>query len=117
MNDGAKFGYKAPNGTFTGVLNTLRSHTSDVAFVGTFIKDYETRDVEFSTAVYMDQLCLIDPPAGRIPPFLLPLKIFSPKLWLFLLLETFLGEFKTVLRCEGDFGGLMLMPRDYVEGN
>lgn len=91
-NDGAKFGFRSANGTLTGSLGTLQSRKSDVAFVGFFIKDYETRDIEFSSPIYSDELCIIVRKAGRIPSFILPLIIFDETLWIFLGFEAILGK-------------------------
>lgn len=91
-NDGTKFGFKAENGSLTGALRTIQSRQSDIAFIGCFIKDYETRDVEFSAPIYSDELCVIDKPAGRIPQFLLPLIVFDRTLWMFLCLDTLVGK-------------------------
>jgi ABC-type amino acid transport substrate-binding protein len=91
-NDGAKFGFRLPNGTLTGALNALKQRSCDVAFVSFFIKDYETRSVEFSAPVYSDELCLIVKKAGRIPSFILPLVTFDVSLWIALLAFCLLGE-------------------------
>lgn len=93
VNDGMKFGFRTPNGTLTGALRTIQFRTCDIAFIGYFIKDYETRDVEFSSPVYSDELCIVVKKAGRIPQFILPLIVFDGTLWLFLGLETILGNF------------------------
>jgi len=93
VNDGTKFGFKNPNGTLTGGLRTVQSRKSDIAFSGYFIKDYETRDVEFSTPVYSDELCIVVAKAGRIPNFILPLIIFDKSLWIGLGIEIVLGNF------------------------
>lgn len=58
-NDGTKFGYRNPNGSLTGALKNVQSRKSDIAFVGFFIKDYETRDVEFTSPIYSDELCIV----------------------------------------------------------
>lgn len=92
VNDGMKFGFRHPNGTLTGALKTVQTRKSDVAFIGYFIKDYETRDVEFSSPIYSDELCIVVKKAGRIPSFILPLIIFDKTLWIFLAMETFLGN-------------------------
>ena len=92
LNDGSLFGFKQSNGTLTGALKTIQSRKSDVAFVGYFIKDYETRDIEFSSSIYSDQLCVVVEKAGRIPQFILPLIIFDKTLWVYLGLESIIGE-------------------------
>lgn len=90
-NDG-KFGFRSSNGTLTGSLKTLRSRKADMALVGFFIKDYETRGIEFSAPIYSDELCIVVMKAGRIPQFILPLIIFDQTLWIFLGLETVVGK-------------------------
>lgn len=92
VNDGMKFGFRNPNGSLTGALKTIQSRKSDVAFIGYFIKDYETRDVQFSSPIYNDELCIVVKKAGKIPPFILPLIIFDKTLWMFLAVETLLGN-------------------------
>jgi hypothetical protein len=92
-NDGSKFGFKNPNNTFTGALKSIQTRKTDMAFIGYFIKDYETRSIEFSSPIYSDQLCVVVKKAGRIPQFILPLIIFDRTLWMFLGLETVLGKF------------------------
>jgi hypothetical protein len=91
-NDGAKFGFKLPNGTLTGALNSIYRRDSDIAFVTFFIKDYQTRSVEFSASVYSDDLCLIVKKAGRIPQFILPLITFDESLWIALGVFLALGK-------------------------
>jgi hypothetical protein len=91
-NDGMKFGFRNPNGSFTGALKTIKSRASDVAFVGYFIKDYETRDIEFSSSLYSDELCLVTKKAERIPQYLLPLLVFNRTFWFVLGLETIFGN-------------------------
>lgn len=90
-NDGSKFGFKSPNGTLTGALKSIAEREADVAFVTFFIKDYETKSVEFSTSLYSDDLCLIVEKAGRIPQFILPLITFEESLWIALGVSLSLG--------------------------
>ncbi|KAG5681334.1 hypothetical protein PVAND_010779 [Polypedilum vanderplanki] len=98
-NDGSKFGFRTPNGSFTGALKTIQKRTSDIAFVTFFIKDYETRSIEFSASVYSDDLCLIVKKAEKIPQFILPLVTFEENLWITLLIFCFIGTiFWCILR-------------------
>lgn len=96
-NDGAKFGFKYPNGTLTGALNTIARRDADVVFVTFFIKDYQTTTMEFSAPVYSDDLCLIVKKAGRIPQFILPLITFDDSLWIALGIFLVLGRFASNL--------------------
>lgn len=93
-HDGLKFGFRYPNGTLTGAIRSVQSRKCDIAAIGCFIKDYETRDVDFSSPIYSDNLCLAVKKAGRIPPFILPLIIFDKTLWMYLAFETILGNLK-----------------------
>jgi hypothetical protein len=92
-NDGSKFGFKNPNGTFTGALNSLLKRECDITFVTFFIKDYETRSIEFSASLYSDDLCLVVKKADRIPKFILPLITFDDSLWIALGGFTLLGMY------------------------
>ncbi|XP_062539174.1 uncharacterized protein LOC134207475 [Armigeres subalbatus] len=75
------FGYKLPNGSFNGVIGRLLRRESDIAFVGFFIKDYFSRDIEFTTGIYTDELCCLVKKASRVPEYLLPITIFPGDLW------------------------------------
>ena len=90
-NDGTKFGFKTANGSLTGTLKTLQQRTSDLGFTGYFIKDYNTRDVDFTSGVYSDSLCVVVKKAERIPQFLLPLIIFQDTLWFTLFAMTLMS--------------------------
>nr|XP_019565581.2 uncharacterized protein LOC109433597 [Aedes albopictus] len=79
--DKDQFGFKLPNGSFNGVLGRLSRRESDIVFVGYFIKDYFTRDTEFTTGIYTDELCCLVRKASRIPEYLLPITIFPADLW------------------------------------
>lgn len=59
--------------------------------VGFFIKDYLSDDLDFSVAIYSDQLCCVTKKALRIPQYLLPTISFQPIVWLLLFLTTLLA--------------------------
>lgn len=65
--DSAQYGFKLPNGTYTGALGKLLMGDIDYINVNFFIKDYLTIDIEFSTSVTADNLCVIMRKAERIP--------------------------------------------------
>ncbi|XP_019537890.3 uncharacterized protein LOC109408945 [Aedes albopictus] len=79
--DNDNFGIQLPNGSFNGVIGRLSRRESDVAFVGFFVKDYFSRDIEFTSGVYGDELCCLVKKASRIPEYLLPITIFPSDLW------------------------------------
>uniref|UniRef100_A0A182JLL2 Ionotropic glutamate receptor C-terminal domain-containing protein n=1 Tax=Anopheles atroparvus TaxID=41427 RepID=A0A182JLL2_ANOAO len=79
----ANFGFRAANGSYTGVLGRLVT-TRDSWFSMNvyFLKDYETRDVQFTAAVYQDSLCVFVKAAGMLPDWLLIFRCFTPTLWI-----------------------------------
>ncbi|XP_058811293.1 uncharacterized protein LOC131676188 [Topomyia yanbarensis] len=79
--DKDNFGSLLPNGSFNGVIGRLTRHESDITFIGYFIKDYFSRDVEFTSGVYTDELCCLVKKASRVPEYLLPITIFPGDLW------------------------------------
>ncbi|XP_058176238.1 uncharacterized protein LOC131291067 [Anopheles ziemanni] len=79
----ANFGHRTANGSFTGALGHLVT-TRDSWFSMNvyFLKDYETREVQFSAAVYQDRLCVFVKAAGMLPDWLLIFRCFTPTLWI-----------------------------------
>lgn len=89
--DNDAFGFRLPNGSFTGTLGRLIRHQSDLALTGFFIKDYLTRGIEFTAATYNDRLCCVVEKAKRIPSVLLPLSSFKPHIWIYLFITAFIS--------------------------
>ncbi|XP_055522490.1 uncharacterized protein LOC129716681 [Wyeomyia smithii] len=79
--DKDNFGVRLPNGSYNGAIGRLLRRESDVCFVGFFVKDYFTRDIEFTTGVYADEMCCLVKKASRVPEYLLPITIFPADLW------------------------------------
>ncbi|XP_049546484.1 uncharacterized protein LOC125957644 [Anopheles darlingi] len=79
--DADLFGDRMPNGSFTGAMGRLVRREVDIVFTGFFIKDYFTRDLEFTASVYSDAVCCLVRKARRIPEYLLPLYIFPADIW------------------------------------
>lgn len=48
-----------PDGTFNGALGDIISKKADFIVNGCFVKDYETRLLEFTTAINDDKLCIV----------------------------------------------------------
>ncbi|XP_050099218.1 uncharacterized protein LOC126579713 [Anopheles aquasalis] len=80
----ANFGFRTANGTFTGVLGSLMAGRGNswMSLNVYFLKDYETRAVQFTAAVYQDSLCVFVKAAGMLPDWLLIFRCFTPPLWL-----------------------------------
>ncbi|KAL7727353.1 hypothetical protein ACLKA6_003012 [Drosophila palustris] len=87
------FGGRQPNGTFNGGIGRAHRRELDVIFAGFFIKDYLTTRIQFSAAVYMDDLCLFVQKAQRIPQSIVPLFAVRLDVWLCFLLVGFICSF------------------------
>uniref|UniRef100_A0A182PVA5 DNA polymerase subunit gamma-1 n=1 Tax=Anopheles epiroticus TaxID=199890 RepID=A0A182PVA5_9DIPT len=74
------------NGSFTGALGRLIRREVDIVFTGFFIKDYFTREIDFTAGLYSDAVCCLVRKASRIPEALLPLYIFPGDIWALLCL-------------------------------
>ncbi|XP_059607719.1 uncharacterized protein LOC132255633 [Phlebotomus argentipes] len=85
--DGDMFGYKLPNGSFTGTLGRISTRKSDLALTGFFVKDYSNPDMEFTMPVYLDELCCVVQKAKQIPKYWIPLLCFHEYVWFCLLLS------------------------------
>lgn len=97
--DGHYFGNILPNGSFTGALGRVSRRETDIAITGFFIKDYGTRELEFSSPIYSDELCVVVRKAKKIHPAEIPLLIFDLKLWIATLCVMILSAtFLVVLR-------------------
>lgn len=80
------FGYRSKNGTFVGALGRLIRGESDIAVTAYFIKDYSTRDIDFTNALYSDQLCCIVKKQPLLPKSMTPLLNFPAYFWLFIVI-------------------------------
>lgn len=74
------FGWNA-DGNFTGTLGMLVYREVDLAFNGFFVKDYRSRDLEFTEHIGMDKIYVIVPRLGRVPEYLLMARIFTFDSW------------------------------------
>ncbi|XP_063702530.1 glutamate receptor ionotropic, delta-2-like [Culicoides brevitarsis] len=90
--DGEFFGSQLPNGSFSGAIGRISRRETDFAMVGFFIKDYGTPELDFSTPLYSDQLCVVVKKAERIHAVEIPLLIFDTKLWIFCFFVMFLSS-------------------------
>lgn len=76
------------NGSFNGAIGSAINHQLDICLTGFFAKDYFTRKISLSVAVYDDKLCIYTQKARRIPNSVLPLFSVHYKVWLFFFLMT-----------------------------
>ncbi|KAK9304063.1 hypothetical protein QLX08_004441 [Tetragonisca angustula] len=76
-----KFGWQE-KGAFFGTIGHLVHGFADVSFNEFFVKDYSTRQLEFTTSITSDKLCVVVPKASPVPDCLVMVKIFTGKAWL-----------------------------------
>ncbi|XP_076166268.1 uncharacterized protein LOC143146143 [Ptiloglossa arizonensis] len=76
-----KYGWEE-KGVFFGALGQLVYEFADVSFNQFFVKDYLTRQIEFTEAITSDKLCVLVPKAPSVPDYLVILKTFSFGTWL-----------------------------------
>lgn len=76
------FRYHLPNGSYTGAIGEIITNQSDISLTGFFIKDYLTRKIEFTSAVYSDKLCCYVPKASRVPYSILPFFSVHYSIWI-----------------------------------
>nr|XP_018915627.1 PREDICTED: uncharacterized protein LOC109043050 [Bemisia tabaci] len=87
--DGLRYGFKASNGSFTGVLGDLIYDRADIAFNSIFIKDYETTKVQFTRPIDFDKLCLVVAKSGLRPHWKGMFLAFSIEMWVALFITYF----------------------------
>ncbi|XP_017122447.1 uncharacterized protein LOC108142882 [Drosophila elegans] len=86
------FGGRLPDGSYSGGVGRAHRGEVDIIFAGFFVKDYLTTHIQFSAAVYMDELCLYVQKAQRIPQSILPLFAVHTDVWLCFLLVGLVGS-------------------------
>lgn len=79
--DGERYGYQQENGKFTGALGDILNNRSVFVANGMFIKDYKSSDLEFTTPILFDQLCLAVPKSEQIPQWKKMFLCFSHQVW------------------------------------
>ncbi|PSN55153.1 Ionotropic receptor [Blattella germanica] len=90
--DGTEYGYlEKTNQTFTGSLGDILYNKADFSANTRFIKDYATPDIEFTSPVMFDNLCIIVPKAELLPHWLAPFRAFT--------FQVFYVIFLTYLTC------------------
>lgn len=77
------------NGVFFGALGDLVYEFADVTFNQYFVKDYLTRQIEFTAAITSDKLCVLVPKASPVPDYLVIVKTFSGGAWMLILISHF----------------------------
>ena len=78
------YGFYLENGTYTGVLGQIVSRNACIAFNSRFIKQYDIREIEFTSTIMNDKLCIIVPKSKLIPRWRRMLLSFNAQLWVIL---------------------------------
>ncbi|KYM93703.1 hypothetical protein ALC62_15689 [Cyphomyrmex costatus] len=87
--DNKWFGYQLSNGTYVGAIGDVVYGRTDICFISFFVKKYSTspkEDVDFSTYVDFDRICMTVPKATKIPKWIRIYHFFPPSIWICLML-------------------------------
>lgn len=76
-----EYGYVLPNGTSYGSIGDVISRRVAISFNDRFLVNYGTDDIEFSTPVGNDMICLVVPSAQKIPQWLKIFRCFTIDAW------------------------------------
>ncbi|XP_017869584.1 PREDICTED: uncharacterized protein LOC108618188 [Drosophila arizonae] len=88
------FGERSANGSYNGAIGSILNDGLDVCLTGFFVKDYLVQEyMDFTVAVYDDQLCIYAPKASRIPQSILPIFAVGYDIWLGFILMAFVCAF------------------------
>ncbi|KAL6259301.1 hypothetical protein P5V15_009219 [Pogonomyrmex californicus] len=86
--DNKSYGHQLPNGTYVGAIaytgDVVHGRT-DICFVSFFVKKYSTKlkeDIEFTTYVDFDRLCVVVPKATKIPKGIRIYHFFPLSIWI-----------------------------------
>lgn len=81
--DGEEYGYMfETNGTFTGSLGDILYDRADISLNSRFVKEYGTKDIEYTFPVGFDNLCIVVPKAERLPKWLAFFRVFPLHVYL-----------------------------------
>ncbi|CAH0381813.1 unnamed protein product [Bemisia tabaci] len=80
--DGLRYGFKAENGSYTGMLGDLIYDRVDISFNSVFIKDYETTKIQFTRPIDFDKMCLVVAKSGLRSHWEGMFLAFSSEMWL-----------------------------------
>ncbi|KAH8385486.1 hypothetical protein KR093_010820, partial [Drosophila rubida] len=84
------FGERSPNGSYNGAIGSIQNDGLDICLTGFFVKDYLAQEwMDFTVAVYDDQLCIYVPKASPIPQSILPIFAVGYDIWLGFILMAF----------------------------
>ncbi|KAH8243542.1 hypothetical protein KR032_008424, partial [Drosophila birchii] len=84
------FGERNSNGTYNGAIGSIINDGLDICLTGFFVKDYLVQQyMDFTVAVYDDELCIYVPKASRIPQSILPIFAVGYDIWLGFILTAF----------------------------
>ncbi|KAH8421294.1 hypothetical protein KR009_000365 [Drosophila setifemur] len=84
------FGERSANGSYNGAIGSIMNDGLDICLTGFFVKDYLVQEyMDFTVAVYDDELCIYVPKASRIPQSILPIFAVGYDIWLGFILAAF----------------------------
>ncbi|XP_011051279.1 PREDICTED: uncharacterized protein LOC105144210 [Acromyrmex echinatior] len=87
--DNQWFGSQLFNGTYVGAIGDIVYGRTDICFISFFVKKYSIspkEDVDFSTYVDFDRICIVVPKATKIPKGIRIYHFFPLSIWICLML-------------------------------
>lgn len=82
-----------------GTIGEVLSGRTSISFIGHFINDYGTDEIEYIFPYFFDKLCIVAPKAPRIPEWMAIFQCYDITVWLSLLsMNSFCGWFWFMLR-------------------
>lgn len=82
-----------------GTIGEVLSGRTSISFIGHFINDYGTDEMEYIFPYFFDKLCIVAPKAPRIPEWMAIFQCYDITVWLSLLsMNSFCGWFWFMLR-------------------
>ncbi|XP_018374119.1 PREDICTED: uncharacterized protein LOC108768249 isoform X1 [Trachymyrmex cornetzi] len=87
--DNKWFGSQLFNGTYVGAIGDIVYGRTDICFISFFVKKYSIspkEDVDFSTYVDFDRICMVVPKATKIPKGIRIYHFFPLSIWICLML-------------------------------
>ncbi|XP_030379277.1 uncharacterized protein LOC115627675 [Scaptodrosophila lebanonensis] len=84
------FGERSANGSYNGAIGSIIADGLDICLTGFFVKDYMVDEyMDFTVAVYDDELCIYVPKAMRIPQSIVPIFAVGYDIWSGFILSAF----------------------------
>lgn len=96
--DGQEFGNVYDNRTLTGTLKDVKEKECHLAGNSRFITDYKIKDIEYTSFLYEEKMCVVIPKHSEKPKASIVYSILKPSTWLLILISLILCLFIIYLK-------------------